>query len=79
MGVGDECGSFRGACDLLLLVRVLSGKHREQKLNVAVQKIVPGQYNAVLEMADGATYQLGEQQYFLQERTGNQIKVDSTV
>lgn len=51
----------------------------EQKLNVAVQKIVPGQYNAVLEMADGATYQLGEQQYFLQERTGNQIKVDSTV
>ena len=53
--------------------------NREQKLNVAVQKIVPGQYNAVLEMADGATYQLGEQQYFLQERTGNQIKVDSTV
>lgn len=51
----------------------------EQKLNVAVQKIVPGQYNAVLEMADGATYQLGEQQYFLQERTGNRIKVDSTV
>lgn len=51
----------------------------EQKLNVAVQKIVPGQYNAVLEMADGATYQLGEQQYFLQEKTGNQIKVDSTV
>ena len=51
----------------------------EQKLNVAVQKIVPGQYNAVLEMADGATYQLGEQQYFLQERTGNKIKVDSTV
>ena len=51
----------------------------EQKLSVAVQKIVPGQYNAVLEMADGATYQLGEQQYFLQERTGNQIKVDSTV
>ena len=51
----------------------------EQKLNVAVQKIIPGQYNAVLEMADGATYQLGEQQYFLQERTGNQIKVDSTV
>ena len=51
----------------------------KQKLNVAVQKIVPGQYNAVLEMADGATYQLGEQQYFLQERTGNQIKVDSTV
>ena len=50
-----------------------------QKLNVAVQKILPGQYNAVLEMADGATYQLGEQQYFLQERTGNQIKVDSTV
>ena len=51
----------------------------EQKLNVAVQKIVPGQYNAVLEMADGATYQLGEQQYSLQEKTGNQIKVDSTV
>ena len=50
-----------------------------QKLNVAVQKILPGQYNAVLEMADGATYQLGEQQYSLQEKTGNQIKVDSTV
>ena len=51
----------------------------EQKLNVAVQKIVPGQYNAVLEMADGTTYHLGEQQYFLQEETGNQIKVDSTI
>ncbi len=51
----------------------------EQKVNVAVQKIVPGQYNAVLEMADGATYQLGEQQYSLQEKTGNQIKVDSTL
>ena len=23
----DECGSFRGDCDLLLLDRVLSGKH----------------------------------------------------
>ena len=51
----------------------------EQKVNVAVQKIVPGQYNAVLEMADGSTYQLGEQQYSLQEKTGNQIKVDSTL
>lgn len=51
----------------------------EQKLSVAVQKIVPGQYNAVLEMADGSTYQLGEQQYSLQEKTGNQIKVDSTL
>ena len=46
---------------------------------MAVQKIVPGQYNAVLEMADGTTYHLGEQQYFLQEETGNQIKVDSTI
>lgn len=51
----------------------------EQRLNVAVQKIVPGQYNAMLEMADGSTYQLGEQQYSLQEKTGNQIKIDSTV
>lgn len=51
----------------------------EQKVDMAVQKIVPGQYNAVLEMADGSTYQLGEQQYSLQEKTGNQIKVDSTL
>ncbi len=51
----------------------------EQKVNMVVQKIVPGQYNAVLEMADGSTYHLGKQQYSLQEKTGNQIKVDSTL
>ena len=62
-------------CCWLMYYRV----NTEQKLNVVVQKILPGQYNAVLEMANGATYQLGEQQYFLQEKTGNQIKVDSTV
>ena len=41
-------------------------------MNIAVQNIVPGQYNAILEMADGSTYHLGEQ-------TGRLIKIDSTL
>lgn len=45
---------------------------------VAVQKIIPGQCSAVLEMADGKTYRLGEERYSLQEKTGNRIKIDST-
>lgn len=62
-------------CCLLVYFRA----NVRQKVNVTVQKIVPGQYSAVLEMADGATYQLGKQQYLLQEKTGNQIKVDSAL
>ena len=68
-----------GAIVLCCCLFVYYRANTEQKVNVAVQKIVPGQYNAVLEMADGSTYQLGEQQYSLQEKTGNQIKVDSTL
>ena len=48
-------------------------------MNIAVQNIVPGQYNAILEMADGSTYHLGEQQGSLQEKTGRLIKIDSTL
>lgn len=62
-------------CCLLIYFRA----NVRQKVNVTVQKIVPGQYNAVLEMADGSTYQLGKQRYSLQEKTGNQIKVDSAL
>ena len=51
----------------------------EQKVNIAVQNIVPGQYNAILEMADGATYHLGGQQGSLQEKTGRQIKIDTSL
>lgn len=51
----------------------------EQEMNVTTQTIVPGQYNAILEMADGATYQLGGKQYFLREKTGSPIRVDSTL
>lgn len=39
--------------------------------------IVPGQNNAVLEMADGAVYYLGGQSYSLQEKTGQRIVADS--
>ena len=48
-------------------------------MNIAVQNIVPGQYNAILDMADGSTYHLGEQQGSLQEKTGRLIKIDSTL
>ena len=50
-----------------------------QDVNIAVQNIVPGQYNAILEMADGATYHLGGQQGSLQEKTGRQIKIDTSL
>lgn len=39
--------------------------------------IVPGQNNAVLEMADGSVYYLGEKNFSLQEKTGSRIVVDS--
>ncbi|AZS31745.1 FecR family protein [Butyricimonas faecalis] len=50
-----------------------------QDVNIAVQNIVPGQYNAILEMADGATYHLGGHQGSLQEKTGRQIKIDTSL
>jgi len=52
---------------------------REKKVEVPMKEIVPGQYNAILEMADGKTYHLGEKDYSLQEKTGNQIKADSAL
>ena len=52
--------------------------HPTAREEVAVQKIIPGQYSAILEMADGKTYRLGEERYSLQEKTGNRIKIDST-
>lgn len=52
--------------------------HPAAREKVAVQKIIPGQYSAILEMADGKTYRLGEERYSLQEKTGNRIKIDST-
>ena len=50
-----------------------------QDVNIALHNIVPGQYNAILEMADGATYHLGGQQGSLQEKTGRQIKIDTSL
>jgi len=50
----------------------------EKKVKKPMQEIVPGQYNAILEMADGKTYHLGEKRYSLQEKTGNRINVDSS-
>ncbi|MCQ4875412.1 FecR family protein [Butyricimonas paravirosa] len=52
--------------------------HPTAREEMAVQKIIPGQYSAVLEMADGKMYRLGEERYSLQEKTGNRIKIDST-
>ena len=51
--------------------------HPTTREEMAVQKIIPGQYSAVLEMADGKMYRLGEERYSLQEKTGNRIKIDS--
>lgn len=51
--------------------------HPTAREEMAVQKIIPGQYSAVLEMADGKMYRLGEERYSLQEKTGNRIKIDS--
>ena len=52
--------------------------HPTAREEMAVQKIIPGHYSAVLEMADGKMYRLGEERYSLQEKTGNRIKIDST-
>lgn len=52
---------------------------QEKKGGEIVHEIVPGQYSAVLEMADGSIYHLGERQYSLQEKTGNRINVDSSL
>ena len=53
-------------------------KRSDLKIQSVVQKIVPGQNNAVLELADGSVYYLGEKHYSLQEKTGNRIIADST-
>lgn len=53
-------------------------KRSELKIQSATQNIVPGQNNAVLELADGSVYYLGEKHYSLQEKAGNRIIADST-
>ena len=61
-----------------LFVYYRSGMEKQERV-ATMQKIVPGQYSAVLEMADGSTYRLGERQCSLLEKTGNQINVDSSI
>lgn len=62
-------------CSLFLYYRI----NKVEKPGVQVQEIVPGRYDAILEMADGSTYHLGEKRYSLQEETGHQINADSTL
>ncbi|WP_018338745.1 FecR family protein [Butyricimonas synergistica] len=43
----------------------------------AAHAIVPGQNNAVLEMADGSVYYLGEKNFSIREKTGRRVVADS--
>ena len=72
-GIAAAVAVVLGCCLFLYTYR-----HSDLKIQSVVHKIVPGQTTAVLELADGSVYYLGEKHYSLQEKTGNRIIADST-
>lgn len=73
-GMGTAASVLLVWCCYMFL---FSGKDVPQKMDTLSDVIVPGQHGAILEMADGKVYHLGESSYSFQEKTGNQIIIDS--
>lgn len=71
-GIAASVAIVLGCCLFLYMNRQV-----KQDIRPIARTIVPGQNNAVLEMADGAIYHLGGQSYSLQEKTGQRIVADS--
>lgn len=71
-GIAASVAIVFGCCLFLYMNRQV-----KQDIQPIARTIVPGQNNAVLEMADGAIYHLGGQSYSLQEKTGQRIVADS--